>query len=73
MSAISCSTSQLLRRQSLALFFGQPLEVFNQLGGLDDECHGEVLRGMELVPVALGGEVAQAGFYVFQRFHSRAW
>ena len=52
--------------QGLALFFGQPLEVFDQFGGLDDEGHGEVLRGVELVPVAFGGEVAEAGFYLVE-------
>ena len=60
MSAISCSTSaSLSARQCLALFFRQPLEVFDQFGGLDDESHGEVLRGVELVPVALVGKLAQ--------------
>ena len=52
--------------QGLALFFCQPLEVLNQFGGLDDQCHGEVLRGVELVPVALFGEFTQAGFYLFE-------
>ena len=70
MSAISCSTSASLSAGScLALFFRQPLEVFDQFGGLDDERHGEVLRGMELVPVALFGKVTQPQFNFVQFAH----
>jgi len=52
--------------QGLALFFCEPLEVFDQFGGLDDQRHGEVLRGVERVPVAFGGEFTQADFYLFE-------
>ena len=50
----------------MTLLFGEPLEVFDQFGGLDDQRHGEVLRGVELVPVALFGEFTQSYFYLFE-------
>jgi len=57
---------ELVGWQGLAFCFGQPLEVLDQFGGLDDERHGEVLRRVELVPVALGGELAQGVFDLVQ-------
>ena len=57
---------ELFGGQGLALVFCKPLEVFDQFGGLDDQCHGEVLRRVELVPVALTGEFTQAVFYMFE-------
>lgn len=57
---------QLVGWQRLALILCEPLEVFNQFGSLDDEGHGEVLRRVELVPVTIGGEFTQAGFYLFE-------
>src|SRR6185369_4895508 len=37
----------------------QPLEFFEQLGGLDRQRHREILRRMELLPVARGGKPTQ--------------
>src|SRR5258706_1071131 len=45
--------------QAGGLLVGQPLEVLEQLGGLDAERGDEVLRRVELVPVPLGGALAQ--------------
>ena len=50
---------QLLCRQPARLVFAQPLEVLEQLGRLDAERHRQVLRRVELIPVALVGEAAQ--------------
>ena len=37
-----------------ALLFGQPLELFDELGGFDRQRHREILRRMKLLPVARG-------------------
>lgn len=51
--------------QGAALGLGHPLEVFEQFAGFDVEGTGEVLGGVELLPVAFGGEggelVAEGG------------
>jgi len=38
----------------------EPLELLHQFGRLDDQCHGEILGRMELIPVALIGKPAQS-------------
>ena len=51
--------NECFRRQLLALGFGEPLKMFEQLGRFHRESGGEVLGRMELVPVALAGEGAE--------------
>src|SRR6185437_14101408 len=43
-------------RQTPRLFCGQPLEVLQELRGLDTQGRREILRRMEAVPVSLGGK-----------------
>ena len=50
---------ECVRRELLALFSGQPLKIFKQLGGFNGQCCGEVFRRVELIPIALGGKYAQ--------------
>ena len=45
-----------LRVEIAALLLGEPLELLDELGRLDRQRHREVLRRVELVPIALGRE-----------------
>ena len=50
--------SRRFRWQLFRLSFGEPLKMFEQLGGFNSEGRGEVLGRVELVPVAFSGEGA---------------
>jgi hypothetical protein len=49
----------LLRRRRPALRLGHPLEMLQQLPRLHDHRRGQVLREMELLPLALPGELVE--------------
>ena len=56
----------LLRREVTALRLRHPLEVLEQFAGFDDECRSEVLRRMELLPVAFRRELSELPGEVMQ-------
>ena len=45
----------------LALLGGGPLKMLHQLGGFDRQCHRQIFRGVERLPVARLGKGAHGG------------
>ena len=63
---------RLLGEQA-GLFFGEPLKMLHELGGLDRHRHGQVLGGVEPMPIAAVDEVvdhcAELGYGHFGVLH----
>ena len=70
---LECDRFACRRVQPAALLLAQPLEMLEQFADLAGQRHGQVLRRMKLVPVALACKLRQSRRQLFERRGAGRW